>query len=239
LFSKREDIEDIQKAEEMFTRVLSGREKVLGLDNPYTLMTMNNLAIVLEQQDKLEEAEDLFRRRVKGREKVLGANHPDTIAATMNLASLMKLTGKAQQQTDTIQVMMQSALNRSEAVLGAQHPFTVKSARSLGSLIGGKSKSGSNCRIIQPSSPAGGGGGGTGDTINEDGVINSSAAFDADHRRATAPNLTTPLPDLASRVKHHRSRSFSMLPQSPSKEFEVTEGNIIATKLLYCGYRND
>jgi hypothetical protein len=53
-----------------------GREKVLGVEHPSTLSSVNNLAEVFRDQGKYEEAEEMHRRALEGREKVLGAEHP-------------------------------------------------------------------------------------------------------------------------------------------------------------------
>jgi hypothetical protein len=143
LYSKREGLEDIQEAEKLFQRVLTGRLKILGETDQYTLMTMNNLAIVLEQQDKLAEAEQLFRRCVRGRESTLGSNHPDTIAAMTNLTNLLKLTGNSIVKLADIQGKIENAANcvepRSEKDSVSKNTARAASSKDLNNLIGGSS----------------------------------------------------------------------------------------------------
>ncbi len=66
--------EKYEAAEEMHQRALEGREKALGLEHPFTLASVNNLA---GDRGKYEAAEDIDRRAWEGREKVLGFEHPE------------------------------------------------------------------------------------------------------------------------------------------------------------------
>ena len=45
-----------RQAEALHRRALAGREAHLGANHPHTLQSMNNLAILLQQQGKLAEA---------------------------------------------------------------------------------------------------------------------------------------------------------------------------------------
>ena len=56
----------------MNRRALEGKEKALGKEHPDTLISVNNLALVLQYQGKHEEAEQMNRRALQGREKALG-----------------------------------------------------------------------------------------------------------------------------------------------------------------------
>ena len=65
----------------MTRRALKGREKVLGSDHPSTLISVHNLASVLQDQGRYDEAEKMNRRGLKGSEKILGPNHPNTLTS--------------------------------------------------------------------------------------------------------------------------------------------------------------
>jgi hypothetical protein len=65
-------------------------EKVLGEEHPATLMSMDNLAIVLEEQGKYDEAHTLYQRAISGRRKVLGSDHPYTIKSLKRLSILLE-----------------------------------------------------------------------------------------------------------------------------------------------------
>ncbi|KAF6806089.1 Kinesin light chain 3 [Colletotrichum musicola] len=74
----------------MHRQTLELKEKVLGLENPSTLASMNNLALVLDSQGKYEEAEQMHRQTLELKEKLLGPNHPSTIITRRNLQASLK-----------------------------------------------------------------------------------------------------------------------------------------------------
>lgn len=59
------------QAEKMARGSLSATTRVLGIEHPYTLVTLELLAHVLSTKGEHEEAEQMHRRALKGREKVL------------------------------------------------------------------------------------------------------------------------------------------------------------------------
>ena len=73
---------------------LCTREKALGPEHPFTLASMNNLALVLNSQGKYEAAEEMHRQVLELREKVLGPEHPDTLASMDNLTLVLDSQGK-------------------------------------------------------------------------------------------------------------------------------------------------
>ena len=66
---------------------VEGCREVLGAQHPDTLLAVNNLAGLLQDQDRLAEAEPLYREAVKGSREPLGAGHADTLDAVENLPS--------------------------------------------------------------------------------------------------------------------------------------------------------
>ena len=78
----------LEEAEVLFRRALEGYERVLGVDHPDTLNSVNNLGGLLMKQGKLEEAEVLFRRALEGCKRVLGSDHPYTLNAGRGLKNL-------------------------------------------------------------------------------------------------------------------------------------------------------
>ena len=69
-------------------------KKARRSEHPDTLMSMNNLAVVLDSQGKYEAAEEMYRRTLELREKVLGSKHPDTLMSMNNLAGVLDDQGK-------------------------------------------------------------------------------------------------------------------------------------------------
>ena len=88
-----------------------------------TLSSMNNLAIVLQEQGKWREAEEMHREVVEIRHRVLGEEHQDTWSSMNGLASVLKEQGKWQQAEETcIEVL---GLRRK--ALGEDHSDTLAS----------------------------------------------------------------------------------------------------------------
>ena len=66
--------------------VLDLHKKVLGLEHPDTLRSINNLAVTYSAEGKYEEAGELQLKALDLHKKVLGPEHPDTLIIMGNLA---------------------------------------------------------------------------------------------------------------------------------------------------------
>jgi tetratricopeptide (TPR) repeat protein len=64
---------------------------------PFTLTSMNNLAVSLSDRGKYEQAEEIHRQTLRLHEKVLGKEHPDTLPSMNNLAEVLREQGKYEQ----------------------------------------------------------------------------------------------------------------------------------------------
>jgi tetratricopeptide (TPR) repeat protein len=111
--------------------VMETREKVLGIDHPDTLMSVSNLAGVLDRQGKYEESEELNQRVLAVSEKVLGVDHPHTLTSVSNLAGVLERQGKYKESEE----LNQRALAVSEKVLGVDHPDTLMSVNNLAGVL--------------------------------------------------------------------------------------------------------
>ena len=67
---------------------------MLGDRHQHTLVSINNLAVLLETQGKLAEAEPLSREALEAKREVHGDRHPGTLASISNLAVLLMDQGK-------------------------------------------------------------------------------------------------------------------------------------------------
>jgi tetratricopeptide (TPR) repeat protein len=124
------------EAEKLNRRALEGYEKELGAQHPGTLMSVSNLASVLQDQGKYDEAERLNRRALEGREKELGAQHPHTLTSVDNLAGVLQDQGKY----DEAERLNRRALEGYEKKLRAQHPDTLTSVSNLAIVLGYRGK---------------------------------------------------------------------------------------------------
>jgi tetratricopeptide (TPR) repeat protein len=124
------------EAESHLAEVIETREKVLGVEHPDTLISVSNLALVLQYQGKYEAAEEMNRRALEGREKVLGVEHPDTLTSVDNLALVLQHQGKY----EAAEEMNRRALEGYEKVLGVEHPDTLTSVNILASVLQNQGK---------------------------------------------------------------------------------------------------
>jgi tetratricopeptide (TPR) repeat protein len=118
-------------AELSYRQALSSSREVLGHEHPSTLGSMNNLALVLDNQGKYEEAEAMNRQTLALEEKVLGPEHPDTLTSMNNLASVLR----SQRKYEEAEAMHRQTLALKEKVLGPEHPDTLTSMNNLASVL--------------------------------------------------------------------------------------------------------
>jgi tetratricopeptide (TPR) repeat protein len=115
---------------------LAALERVLGLEHPDTLSSVNNLAALLRTQGKYAEAEPLRQRALEAQERVLGSEHPYTLTSVNNLAILLEGQGKYGEA----EPLFRRALEAQERVLGAEHPDTLTSVNNLAGLLDAQGK---------------------------------------------------------------------------------------------------
>ena len=82
------------KAISLLRQKLEARERTLGTDDPYTLTTINSLALLYKAQGSYREAEPLYKRALEASERALGREHPFTVATANSLASLYEAQGR-------------------------------------------------------------------------------------------------------------------------------------------------
>ncbi|KAL0930636.1 TPR domain protein (kinesin light chain) [Colletotrichum truncatum] len=73
------------------------KKKALGEEHPDTLVSVYNLAYLLQQQRQLEEANELYDWAWRGYIKALGPDHPDTILCRDARSFLRKELGLEEQ----------------------------------------------------------------------------------------------------------------------------------------------
>jgi hypothetical protein len=74
-----------KEAEDLEVQVMETSSRVLGLEHPSTLTSMNNLAFTLKGHGRDAEALILIQRCVAVRTRLLGINHPDTLSSSAAL----------------------------------------------------------------------------------------------------------------------------------------------------------
>ncbi|MGC2092229.1 MAG: tetratricopeptide repeat protein, partial [Methylocella sp.] len=118
-------------AAQWWRETLEAVEASLGPEHPDTAQSLNNLALLLQNQGDLAGAQPLHERALAIREKALGPDHPDTAASLNNLASLLR----AQGDFAGARPLHERALPIDEKVLGPEHPDTATSLNNLAFLL--------------------------------------------------------------------------------------------------------
>ncbi len=119
------------EARPLYERALAINEKVLGPDHPDTALSLNNLALLLQDQDEFAAARPLHERALAIREKALGPDHPDTAESLNNLALLLQAEG----DLAGARPLFERALAIYQKVLGPAHSSTATGFNNLALLL--------------------------------------------------------------------------------------------------------
>jgi tetratricopeptide (TPR) repeat protein/tRNA A-37 threonylcarbamoyl transferase component Bud32 len=112
-------------------QALATRRRVLGDEHPDTLLSINNLGMLLEAQGKLPEAEKHYRLAWEKRRRVLGEEHPDTLTSLGNLGNFYR----AQARFAEAEPLLRSSVEKCRRVLGEAHRDTLIAINCLGYLF--------------------------------------------------------------------------------------------------------
>jgi non-specific serine/threonine protein kinase/serine/threonine-protein kinase len=117
-------------------RALNIQKRILGLDHPDTLNTMNSLSTVFIRMGKYAEAESILRETVSRRKQVLGAEHQQTIISMHNLGVVYYYQGKFKEAESVGRETLEVRIK----VLGENHPDTIFSLENLAIALSGQEK---------------------------------------------------------------------------------------------------
>jgi tetratricopeptide (TPR) repeat protein len=106
------------------------RRRVRGLENPDTLISMNNLGLLYVYQARYAEAEPLLTNTLEARQRVLGGEHADTLVSMNNLALLFVYERKY----EAAEAIYLKVVELQRRVLPAEHPRRLASINDLGGL---------------------------------------------------------------------------------------------------------
>ena len=110
---------------------VDARRTALGPQDPETLESINNLALLLQSQGKLEEAEPLYRDALAGYKARFGEEDPRTLTVMDNLALLSYNRGRLGEAES----LLRGALEGRRKALGTDHPDTLSSMNNLASVL--------------------------------------------------------------------------------------------------------
>jgi tetratricopeptide (TPR) repeat protein len=100
---------------------LLDKKHLIGVDNPYHLMIMSNLSLILQEEGAYEESIKMDWEILQRRTEILGESHPDTLTSLNNIASALQRQGKYQEAMN----IYEKILNLRESTLGPDHPATI------------------------------------------------------------------------------------------------------------------
>ncbi|KAF2177441.1 TPR-like protein [Zopfia rhizophila CBS 207.26] len=107
-------------ASEFTNRAFEGNKKLLDWEDPYTLMTANNVAEQLHAEGKYQEALGLYRQTLVSLEELVGPKHPHCMMLLNNIGRLVWDSGEGDPEAYFIQ-----ALEGYTAILGDGHCCTL------------------------------------------------------------------------------------------------------------------
>ena len=110
---------------------LDGFRRILGDDDPSTLMAIANLGNLLHAQGDLATAEPLYREVLEGSRRARGGDHPDTLIAVSNLSALLLEQGRLTEA----EPLAREALEGHRRVYGDVHPDTLWALIDMGYLL--------------------------------------------------------------------------------------------------------
>jgi eukaryotic-like serine/threonine-protein kinase len=116
-----------KQAEPFLTKSVDIRRKLLGERNPDTLVSLQGLAKLYQQQARYPEAEKLYLHLVETGGEVLGPNHRDTLTAMNGLAVVYAEEG----HYDKSGPIYRQVLEVRRRILGPDHPDTLSSMNSV------------------------------------------------------------------------------------------------------------
>ena len=125
LYDKKGDYENALK---IFEKILLIREKILGVENPYTAASYNNIGFVYRNIGDYNKALEYYNKALEIQEKVFGLQHPDTATSYNNIGAVYDNIGDYNKALE----YYNRALEVREKVLGVQHSYTANSYNNIG-----------------------------------------------------------------------------------------------------------
>jgi tetratricopeptide (TPR) repeat protein len=118
--------------------------------HPLTLMSVSNIAGMLQDKGEYEKAEEINWRALEGFEKVPGLEYPDTVTIIDSLASVLLKQGKYELAIQ----MYRRAVDWKEKALGAEHPDILTDVYGLAYLLQSQKKYDNVSVPVHPAMPS-------------------------------------------------------------------------------------
>lgn len=118
---------DYGRAESLYRRALTIRERHFGLNHPQLVESLNDLGVVLKDRGKLEAAEAFLRRAVDLRRALLGNSHEDLAISLEELGRLLREQGRLLEARS----LFEEGLGIRRSIYGDRHSETLSSLNSV------------------------------------------------------------------------------------------------------------
>ena len=118
-------------AEPLLRQALEMRGRILGDEHPSTLLSVNNLAMLLYRKGDYAGARPLNEQVLETQERLFGKEHSDTLRSVSNLALLLH----SQEGCAGARQFYERVLETRERVLGKEHPDTLISVNHVAFLL--------------------------------------------------------------------------------------------------------
>jgi len=118
-------------AEAQLNRVIEIRRKRFGPENANTLMAIDSLAFLLQQEGQYARAESLERQNVAQERRLLGAENPATLSAMNNFGAILLAGG----HRDEAAQVDREAADLERRVLGPDAPVTLSTLNNLAMVL--------------------------------------------------------------------------------------------------------
>jgi non-specific serine/threonine protein kinase/serine/threonine-protein kinase len=119
------------EAENLGRESLALARKVFGPEKPRTLTIEQNLAGILESEERFDEAESMQRHLLEAKRRVFGPDHPETITSMNNLGNTLLHEGRNVEA----EKLYREALELYRRVLGPNHIFTLRLMNALAAAL--------------------------------------------------------------------------------------------------------
>jgi serine/threonine protein kinase/Tfp pilus assembly protein PilF len=118
------------KAEPHLRAAVESRRVRLGPDHPETIIALDALASLFQDQGRLDQAEPLFRQCLESRRRTRGPEHSDSLQSLNNLALVLQQRGGSSQA----ETLFRQCLDGYRRALGPEHDETLVAMQNLGNL---------------------------------------------------------------------------------------------------------
>ena len=139
-----------QRSLQLAQATLRHAERILGADDPATLIGRNRVATAQLWAGRTAEAIAICEPVLTDQERILGPDHPDTLTARHNLAHAYLNAGRT---TEAIAIY-EPLLTDSERILGPDHPGTLSARNNLATAYQDAGRTADAERVRNPPGPA-------------------------------------------------------------------------------------